>query len=101
MLRHGCAASAEIGVYSMMLSVLLGAAGGILLGWLQCRFLAFIIGLRGKPRLYLLPVKLLLWGGAMALTALLSVPALLSFAAGAAAAMLGTGFYMHRRAKEV
>lgn len=85
----------------MMLDILLGAAAGVLLGWLQCRLLAVIIGLGGKPRLYLLPVKLLLWGGAMAPLALWSVPALLGFAAGATIAMLATGLRMHRRAKEV
>ncbi len=85
----------------MALELLLGAAGGILFGWLQCRFLAYIIGFHGKPRLFLIPVKLILWIGAMALMALWSVAALLSFVAGATAAMLGTGLHIYRRAKEV
>jgi hypothetical protein len=78
----------------------LGLLGGIAFGWLQCRFLIWIIGLHGKTRPLFLLVKLLLWAASMVLLAIWSIPVLMCFALGATAAMLVSLFRMKRRTEE-
>ena len=84
----------------MLIFFALGLLGGIAFGWLQCRFLVWIIRYEGKARPILMMAKLLLWAASMILLALWSVPVLICFVAGATAAMLVSMVRMKRRAKE-
>ncbi len=84
----------------MTIFYVLGFLGGIAFGWLQCRFLVWIIGAGGKARMLWLAAKLLIWAGSMVLLALWSVPVLICFVIGATAAMLASLLCMRHRAKE-
>jgi hypothetical protein len=90
----------EAGIYGVLIFYALGILGGIAFGWLQCRFLVWIIGYQGKTRPLFMMVKLLLWAACMVLLALWSIPLLICFVAGATAAMLISLFIMRRRSKE-
>ena len=90
----------EAGLYQVLIFYALGILGGIVFGWLQCRFLVRIIGSEGKARPLFLAAKLSLWAIIMVLLALWSVPVLICFVAGATAAMLVCLGRMRRGAKE-
>ncbi len=84
----------------MLIFYALGLMGGIAFGWLQCRFLVWIINYQGKARPVFLMVKLLLWAACMVPLALWSIPVLICFVAGATAAMIASLFIIRRRSKE-
>lgn len=84
----------------MLIFYVLGLLGGIAFGWLQCRFLIWIIGSDGKARPLWLVAKILLWAISMVLLALWSIPVLICFVLGATAAMLVSFNRMRRGAKE-
>ena len=83
----------------MLILCILGLAGGALFGWVQYRFLSWIMG--HQKRYPLILAKLLLWGGSMILIALWSIPILICFVVGATAAMVGSIIQVHHREKEV
>ncbi len=90
----------EAGIYRMLIFYALGLLGGTAFGWLQCRFLVWIISYQGKARPVFMVAKLLLWAVCMVLIALWSIPVLICFALGATAAMLMSLFIIRRRSKE-
>jgi hypothetical protein len=90
----------EAGIYRVLIFDALGLMGGIAFGWLQCRFLVWIISYQGKTRPVFLMVKLMLWAACMVLLALWSIPVLICFVLGASAAMLTSLFIIRRRSKE-
>ena len=80
--------------------LILALAGGLAFGYLQGRLLIFFVKSKKRARYFVLPGKLILWGGAMILMALWSALALICFVIGATAAMMLVLFRMYRRAKE-